>query len=133
MSIDAALNASIETVPDCIAAGYLDMETGMFLGIQGHDAQGREALDHLSLAIANLFQGRGVKGFETLLNQAAEAGDQSDGFGEIAVFTKERLHIFLRTRLYPNHVVCYVCRDSVNIGLALTKSQLSLGEVTAAV
>lgn len=133
MSIESALASAIETIPDCIAAGYVDMETGMLLGVDASDQESAGALENLALAVANLFQGRGMKGFEELLRNAEIDDSEHPGFGEIAVFSNDRLHIFLRTREYPDHVVCYICRDSANVGLALTKSHLSLEPVAAAV
>ncbi len=130
MSIHDALNAAIETIPDCLAAGYIDMETGMLLGTCIKESDDATDLNELAIAVANLFQGRGVSAFEALLRQTDE---DSDGFGEIAVFSNDRLNIFLRTREFPDHVVCYVCRNSANVGLALTKSHLSLTSITAAV
>ncbi|MFY2825496.1 hypothetical protein [Ruegeria sp. MALMAid1280] len=133
MTIEAALNTAMETIPDCIAAGYVDMETGMLLGTNTQDQDSADVLDSLALAVANLFQGRGVKAFEELLREAGAEEVENPGFGEIAVFSNDRLNIFLRTREYPDHVVCYICRSSANVGLALTKSHLSLGPVAAAV
>lgn len=133
MSIQTALNSAMETIPDCIAAGYIDMETGMLLGSSVSDPDCEGSLDSLAVAVANLFQGRGVAAFEALLRQAGSADEENTGFGEIAVFSKDRLNIFLRTKEYPDHVVCYICRNSANVGLALTKSHLSLGPVAAAV
>lgn len=133
MSIENALKTAMETIPDCVAAGYVDMETGMLLGASVNDQADAEALDTLAIAVANLFQGRGVSAFEALLRQSEGAASENPGFGEIAVFSKDRLNIFLRTQAYPDHVVCYICRNSANVGLALTKSHLSLGPVAAAV
>ncbi len=133
MSIETAIHTAMSAIPDCIAAGYVDMETGMLLSVESADTDDAEALENLALAVSNLFQGRGVKAFERLLRTAGLDNSEHPGFGEIAVFSKDRLYIFLRTREYPDHVVCYICRDSANIGLALTKSHLSLGPVAAAV
>ncbi|MEO1109769.1 MAG: hypothetical protein AAFX90_17795 [Pseudomonadota bacterium] len=132
MSIHDALNAAIETIPDCLAAGYIDMETGMLLGTGIKESDDAIDLDELAIAVANLFQGRGVSAFEALLRET-DADSDADGFGEIAVFSNDRMNIFLRTREFPDHVVCYVCRNSANVGLALTKSHLSLTSITAAV
>ncbi|WP_254055632.1 hypothetical protein [Ruegeria sp. EL01] len=123
----------MDTIPDCIAGGYVDMETGMLLGTCLTDQDSANVLDALAVAVANLFQGRGVAAFETLLRQAGTEDAGNPGFGEIAVFSQDRLNIFLRTQEYPDHVVCYICRHSANVGLALTKSHLSLGPVAAAV
>ncbi|KIC45742.1 MAG: hypothetical protein AB3N07_03960 [Ruegeria sp.] len=133
MSIESALISAIETIPDCLAAGYVDMETGMLLGVHSDDPEDTEVLENLAIAVANLFQGRGVKAFEELLRSSGVEETDHPGFGEIAVFSGDRLHIFLRTQEYPDHVVCYICRNSANVGLALTKSHLSLGAVAAAV
>lgn len=133
MSIETALTAAIQTIPDCLAAGYVDMETGMLLGVSSTVPEHAEVLENLALAVANLFQGRGVQAFEELLRTAGTEETEHPGFGEIAVFSGDRLHIFLRTREYPDHVVCYFCRDSANVGLALTKSHLSLEPVAASV
>ncbi|WP_281972931.1 hypothetical protein [Ruegeria faecimaris] len=133
MSIETALNDAMATIPDCIAAGYVDMKTGMLLGTHVTGSESAEALDTLAIAVANLFQGRGVIAFENLLRSTDADDTENPGFGEIAVFSKDRLNIFLRTPDYPDHVVCYICRDSANVGLALTKSHISLGPVTAAV
>ena len=133
MSIETALSSAMKTIPDCIAAGYVDMETGMVLGFQATEPEHSSLLETLALAVANLFQGRGVIAFEELLRTVDAGESEHPGFGEIAVFSDDRLHIFLRTLDYPDHVVCYICRDSANIGLALTKSHLSLGPVAAAV
>lgn len=105
----------------------------MLLGTSATDPDSTEALEMLAIAVANLFQGRGVSAFEALLRQAGVEDEDNPGFGEIAVFSKDRLNIFLRTQKYPDHVVCYICRNSANVGLALTKSHLSLEPVAAAV
>ncbi len=123
----------MESIPDCIAAGYVDMETGMLLGTNITDPDHADVLDSLAIAVANLFQGRGVKAFEELLRKAGTGDTEHPGFGEIAVFSNDRLNIFLRPREYPDHVVCYICRSSANVGLALAKSHLNLGPVAAAV
>lgn len=133
MSIEAALETAMKTIPDCVAAGYIDMETGMLLGTHVNEPENADVLDRLAMAVSNLFQGRGVLAFEELLRRSVTEGTEQPGFGEIAVFAGDHLNIFLRTKAYPDHVVCYVCRASANVGLALTKSHLSLGPVAAAV
>ena len=133
MPIEKALSSAMKTIPDCIAAGYVDMETGMLLGLQEAEDGHANLLGNLALAVANLFQGRGIAAFEELLRTAGVDESEHPGFGEIAVFSDDRLHIFLRTPDYSDHVVCYICQDSTNVGLALTKSHLSLGPVVAAV
>ena len=77
MSIHDALNAAIETIPDCLAAGYIDMETGMLLGTGIKESDDAIDLDELAIAVANLFQGRGVSAFEALLRETDADSDLS--------------------------------------------------------
>ncbi len=133
MTIETEIGAVMDTIPGCIAGGYVDMETGMLLGTVTTGDTSGATLETLAIAVANLFQGHGVRAFEALLNESGVQDGDNTGFGEIAVFSNDHLYIFLRTADYPEHVVCYICRDSANVGLALTKSHLSLGSITAAV
>ena len=68
LSLDDALSAGMQTVPNCVAAGYVDMQTGFLLGIQGRDDASIAALEAMSTSIANLILGRGVHAFEQLLS-----------------------------------------------------------------
>ncbi|WP_120499700.1 hypothetical protein [Roseovarius sp. EL26] len=127
MSLDAALKSSMDTIPDCIAAGYIDMDTGMLLAMHGNDTGSAPLLETLSIAISNLFQGQGVQAFEKMLTVTDD--DTATGFKEVAIFSGTYLYVFLKAREYADHVVCYICRDSANAGMVLTKSHMSLGVI----
>ena len=47
-------------VPDCVAAGLVDMSTGMLLAVDTLDNYPGELLDLLAAATFDLFQGRNV-------------------------------------------------------------------------
>ncbi len=66
MSIEKVLAAAIEAVPGCLAAGYIDMETGMLLGTSAIDQDNASSLKSSALAATNLFQGSGIAAFEKL-------------------------------------------------------------------
>lgn len=58
MSLDSALNKAQASVPECVAVGYVDMSTGMLLGVKTVDSHPQEVLDLVAAATADLFQGR---------------------------------------------------------------------------
>ncbi len=130
MALDAALKSAMDSIPDCLAAGYIDMDTGMLLAMQG---DGAGLMDNLSIAISNLFQGHGVQAFEKILASAGGESVTEAGFGEVAIFSGGHLYVFLKAQQYAGHVVCYICRDSANAGMVLTKSNMSLGAIAEAV
>ncbi len=133
MSLEKAINKAASEVPECVAAGYVDMTTGMLLGVKTVDSHPSEILDLVSAATADLFQGPNVTAIESLFKKAR--GIEDDGhhyFQELVVFSDNLLHVFLRGKKYVNHAVVFVCRKNANIGMVLTKSRMQLAGLEAA-
>ena len=130
MSLENALSKAQTSVPECVAAGYVDMSTGMLLGVRTVDSHPQEVLDLVAAATADLFQGQSVTAIEKLFRKSRGQGE--DGrhyFNEIIVFSDNLLHVFLRSKKYPDQAAVFVCRGGVNIGMALTKSRISLPNI----
>ncbi|HJL01857.1 MAG TPA: hypothetical protein RMH85_10910 [Polyangiaceae bacterium LLY-WYZ-15_(1-7)] len=133
MSLENALAQAQGSIPECVAAGYVDMSTGMLLGVKTVDSHPQEVLDLVAAATADLFQGQSVSTIEKMFRRSrGQAEDGSHYFREILVFSDNLLHVFLRSKKYPDHAVVYVCRAKVNIGMALTKSRASLSDIESA-
>jgi hypothetical protein len=134
MALDTALTKAQQSVPECVAVGYVDMSTGMLLGVKTVDSHPQEVLDLVAAATADLFQGQSVTSIEKLFRKSrGQAENGSHYFKEIMVFSENLLHVFLRSKKKPDQAVVFVCRASANIGMALTKSRQSLLDVEAAV
>lgn len=132
--LDNACTRAQSNVPDCVAAGYVDMGSGMLLGAKTVDSHPREVLDLVAAATADLFQGTNVTSIEKLFKKARGVKDDgSHYFHEIIVMSENLLHVFIRSKRNPDQAAVFVCRKSVNIGMALTKSRLSLPELENAV
>jgi hypothetical protein len=133
MSLDKALQTAMSTVPECVASGYVDMETGMLLGVNTVDSHPQEILDTLAAATADLFQGPSVVYIENAFKKTrGNESDASHYFQEMFIFSENLLHVFMRTKKFPTHVVCFVCRKNANPGMVLTKARMSLDAVSAA-
>ena len=133
MSLDKSLAKVRGEVPECVAVGYVDMSTGMLLSVATVDSHPQEVLDLVAAATADLFQGQSVSTIEKMFRRSrGQAEDGSHYFREILVFSDNLLHVFLRSKKYPDHAVVYVCRAKVNIGMALTKSRASLSDIESA-
>jgi hypothetical protein len=133
MSLDKAINQASSQIPECLAAGYVDMSTGMLLAVKTVDSHPAEVLDLVAAATADLFQGTNVTAIEHMFNKSRGLSqDNNHYFQEIIVFSKNLLHVFLRGKKNPNHAVVYVCRASANIGMVIAKSRMSLAGVEAA-
>ncbi len=130
--LDNALQSAIASIPECLAAGYIDLSSGMLLGIKSVDSQPAEVVELLAAATADLYQGPNVRLIETIFKK--ERGLQDDGhhyFQEFVVNSDNLIHIFLRGK-NQEQVACFVCRRSANLGMALTKSRAAMPTLEAA-
>ena len=133
MSLDTVLSKVQQEVPECVAVGYVDMSTGMLLGVRTLDSHPQEVLDLVAAATADLFQGKSVTAIEKLFRKSrGQPEDARHYFNEIIVFSENLLHSFLRSKKSPNHAVVFVCRATANIGMVLSRSRIALLEVEKA-
>ncbi len=132
--LENALGKAIRDIPECVAAGYVDMSTGMLLAVKTVDSHPREVLDLVSAATADLFQGSNVVAIERMFKKSR--GLKDDGhhyFQEMIIFSDNLLHVFVRGKKNNEHVVVFVARKSANIGMMLAKSRLVLPTLESSV
>jgi len=126
MSLDNSLQEAISSIPECVAAGYVDLSTGMLLGIKTVDSHPSEVMEILAAATADLFQGTNVELIENMFKKARGVEDDMHYFQEVIVNSENLIHVFLRSKKIPDHVVGFVCRKSANLGMVLTKARMSM-------
>jgi hypothetical protein len=68
--LNSALQSAIASVPECLAAGYVDLSSGMLLGIKSVDSHPNEVVELLAAATADLYQGNNVKMIEAIFKKA---------------------------------------------------------------
>ena len=131
--INAALQKATASIPECVAAGYVDLSSGMLLGIKTVDSHPNDVLDLLAAATADLFQGSNVITIEQIFKRAR--GLETDDyhyFQEVIVNSENLIHVFIRSKSYPDHVACFVCRLTANLGMVLSKSRTAMPMLEAA-
>jgi hypothetical protein len=130
--LNDALQAATAAIPECLAAGYIDLASGMLLGIKSVDSQPTEVVELLAAATSDLFQGPNVKMIESIFKKARGLADDGHHyFQEIIINSDNLIHIFIRGK-NEEQVACFVCRKSANLGMVLTKSRSSMPAVEAA-
>ena len=132
-NLENALQTAISSIPECLAAGYIDLSSGMLLGIKSVDSQPTEVVELLAAATADLFQGTNVNLIEGIFKKAR--GLKDDGhhyFQEILINSDNLIHIFIRGK-NEQQVACFVCRKSANLGMALTKSRNAMPALEASI
>lgn len=136
MSLDRALAAAQNEVPECVAIGYVDMVSGFLLGVKTVDSHPSEVLDLVAAATGDLFQGKNILEIERLFDKSRGIVNRAEGmhyFNEIVVFSTNLLHVFLRSRKNPNQVAVFVTRISANVGMVLVRARSAIGAIEATV
>jgi hypothetical protein len=131
-TLDQALQTAVASIPDCIAGAYVDLETGMLLGIRTITSQPEAAMEMLAAATTDLFQGPSVTMIEGVFRDAR--GQKDTGrhyFQEIIVNSDNMIHVFLRGRAQKQGAA-FVCRKNANLGMALVKARLAMGALEGA-
>jgi hypothetical protein len=133
MSLEQTLAKVQTTVPECLAVGFVDIKTGMLLGIRTVDSHPQEVIDLVAAATGDLFQGTNVTAIETMFKQIR--GVKDDGhhyFQEVIVMSDNLIHVFQRCKRNEDLVLVTVCRISANLGMVLSKSRMMLPQVETA-
>lgn len=134
MSLDQALSTAIGMVPECVAGGYVDLSSGMLLGVKTVDSHPSEVLDLLAAATADLFQGDNVTVIENVFKKArGQSADSRHYFQEIIVNSDNLIHVFLRSKNAEEQVACFVCRKSANLGMVINKARQAMPALEAVV
>ncbi len=130
--LNNALQTAVASIPECIAAGYIDLSSGMLLGIKSVDSHPNEVVELLAAATADLYQGTNVRMIESIFKKAR--GLKEDGhhyFQEIIINSDNLIHVFLRGK-NEAQVACFVCRRTANLGMALSKARTAMPALEAA-
>ena len=134
MNLDAILQKAVTSVPECVAAGCVDLGSGMVLSIKTVDSHPQEVIALVAAATADMFAGPNITTIERLFKKSRGISDDGHHyFQEMVVNSDNLVHVFLRGKQYPDYVVVFVCRKTANLGMALTKARMALPEIESAV
>jgi predicted regulator of Ras-like GTPase activity (Roadblock/LC7/MglB family) len=131
--LEQELQKGITSIPECVAAGYVDLSTGMLLGVKTVDSHPDEVLELLAAATSDMFQGANVVTIENMFKKSRGVEDGKHYFHEMIVNSENLIHLFMRGKVNEEHVVVFVCRKSANLGMALTKARSAVPGCEAAI
>jgi hypothetical protein len=118
-------------VPDCVAAGLVDMSTGMLLAVDTLDDYPGELLDLLAAATFDLFQGRNVTMIEDIFKARRGVTTARHYFQEIVVNSDNLVHLFLRSQENQDFVAVIVCRRDTKVGMVFAQARIVMKQLEA--
>lgn len=121
MSEETIVKDAINKIPKAVAAGLVDMGSGMLLGIKTVESHPQEVIDILAPATRELFEGDMVTTIENLFKKARGVSSDEHYFQEILISSKNLWHYFGRVRSKPETVLTVVCRGDANMGMMIMK------------
>jgi hypothetical protein len=132
-NLEQALDDAVRSVPDCLIAGYVDLPTGVLLGVKTMGKHPQEALDLISSTVADLFGQADLSAVENwLLDGQEEATPGANACQEFVVMSDELLHMYTRCKDNDEHAVVLIARKSANVGMLISKSRKAAGFITNA-
>lgn len=133
-TLDQQLATASGGIPECVAAGYVDIQSGMLLAIKTVDSHPSEVIDLVAAATGDLFAGSNVTAIEQMFNKSRGLPSSDHHyFQEIIVNSDNLIHVFLRGKRHTNYVAVFVCRKSANLGMVLTKARMAMPELESKV
>ncbi len=123
MSVDTICKSLLDDVPKALAAGIVDMETGMLLGVKTTDSHPQSVMDMLAAGTKELFEGDMSMMIDKTFKKSRGDKATEPYFHEILVNSKNLIHMFVRLPSSPNIVAAVVCRIDANLGLVVTKAR----------
>ncbi len=123
MSADSICSTALDTVPKAVAAGVVDMGTGMLLAVKTTESHPQAVLDMVAAGTKELYEGEMSMTIESTFKKVRGETDNDHYFQEIMVNSKNLIHYFSRLASSPNVVMTVICRADANLGLVVTKAR----------
>lgn len=123
MSAESMCKSLLTDVPKALAAGLVDMETGMLLEVISTDSHPQEIMDMLAAGTAELFEGDMSKQIDATFKKSRGDKETEPYFQEMIINSKNLIHLFLRVPSSPGVVGVVVCRADANLGLVVSKGR----------
>ncbi|XHH50286.1 hypothetical protein LVJ77_12160 [Conchiformibius kuhniae] len=121
--LQRVLTEATNSINECVAAGYVDIQTGLLLGVNTLDSHPSAVLELVAAATADLFAGQNVTEIERMFKQARQSSSNRRYFQEIIVNSDNLIHIFIRGQRDENHVAVFVCRNKALLGMVLSQAR----------
>ena len=123
MSAETAVASALSTVPKAVAAGIVDMETGMLLAIKTTESHPQAVLEMVAAGTKELFEGDVSLSIESAFKQMRGETSDERYFYEMLVSSKNLIHYFGRLAAAPGIVLVVICRADANFGLVVSKAR----------
>lgn len=118
-TLTSVLDDVKRSVPDCLAAGFVDLKTGTLMGVSS-GANSRES------SASELLEQAPVATLESLFKKPGTLGSDDGFFQEVLVLSGDLIRVYQRCQNDTDVVLMTICRGSANMGMVLDRSRQQL-------
>lgn len=130
-NLNSVCEAIVDDVPDAVACGVVDLDTGMLMGIHHKVSYFTQSyLDAVAAAAVDMFRGKNVRRVERLLSKH-RGQEITDAFEEIFISSPAVFH-FMKSIPSKSAVVVLVTRKSTNQGMGWSSLRVAVDDIVAA-
>lgn len=108
MSLQDALDAALDAVPDCKVVGYIDISSGLVLRKAVESPVAQEILDRIAAVASALWKGREFSGF---VSEQLKLSEPSDGM--FLLSAPRQTYLFAQSPKHDEHAICFRCGTDV--------------------
>lgn len=123
MSTESIIKRAQKDIPKCVAAGIVDLDSGMLLNVKTVDSHPQEVLDLVAAATRDLYEGDNVTAIENMFKRIRGTKTDEHYFQQIIVMSRNLIHFFGRLTSNQRIVIVAVCRADANLGLILAQGR----------
>jgi hypothetical protein len=127
MTISSVLREIQSSIPDCLAAGVIDVPRRVLLAYSIEIHQ-QEALALVARPTSELFRREQAGAIERMFKPVPGL-ENDDAFEEIALYSDNLLHVFQRCRQASSAMLVTVCRKTANLPMVMLESRRRLDDV----
>lgn len=115
------------SVPECVAAAYVDMSTGLLLSVAYLGNFSHEHFEYVAAKTGDIFQGPGITALEEQVRRwRKQANDGRHYIQEIFIVSDNQLHVFMRCKNNTDHAIVFITRKNAAVGMVIAKARFSL-------
>ena len=128
MSLDEALTDIMKSDPECIAAGWVDTETGLLIRVKT-GSQPQEGLELVSTATSDIFERGNVGDIEQLFKTAHGVPSTDHYFREIIVKSGDVIHVFARGQRQDDPMLIVIVRVAADLGVVIHRARWAISAI----
>jgi hypothetical protein len=111
------------TLPGCVAAGVVDLETGALLDAAAVSDGGLGRLQRACAAARGLLDGADARASASVLERRAGVARAEGAFQQVVIRAGDVVCSVQRSRAEPTRALLTICADVINLGRVIAESR----------